>query len=117
MALKEKIKELSAHGLPPSQIYGLVHDYGTTALTTNSLAAGSATAAEHIELYINVLRHVNPVLGGNDLKKMGVPAGPEIKEIMQILREARLDGRVTSRSEEEAMVRQLERGGPSSLSS
>jgi len=103
--LKEKIKELSAHGLPPSQIYGLVHGYGMTALTANSLAAGSATAAEHIELYTNVLRYVNPALGGNDLKNMGVPAGPEIKEIVQKLREARLDGKITSRIEEEAMVR------------
>jgi tRNA nucleotidyltransferase (CCA-adding enzyme) len=111
MALQGKIKELSAHGLPPSRIYGLVHGYGITALTANSLAAGSATAAEHIELYINVLRHVNPALSGDDLKKMGVPAGPEIKEIMQKLREARLDGKVTSLREEETLVRQLAANG------
>jgi hypothetical protein len=38
---------------------------------------------------------------------MGVPAGPKIKEILQKLREARLDGKVASRREEEEMVRQL----------
>jgi tRNA nucleotidyltransferase (CCA-adding enzyme) len=105
MAVKGKIKELSAPGLVPSQIYGLVHGYGMTALTANSLAAGYATAAEHIELYLNVLRHVNPALGGDDLKKIGVSEGPRIKEILQNLREARLDGKVMSKKDEEEMVR------------
>jgi tRNA nucleotidyltransferase (CCA-adding enzyme) len=105
MEIKTKINDLSTHGLAPSHIYGLIRNYGTTALTTNSLAAGSATAAEHIELYMNVLRHVKPTLSGEDLKKMGVPEGPKIREILQKLREARLDGRVTSKREEEAMVR------------
>jgi tRNA nucleotidyltransferase (CCA-adding enzyme) len=107
MEIKTKIYELSTHGLAPSQIYGLVHGYGITALMANSLAAGSATAAEHIELYMNVLRHVNPALGGEDLKKMGVPEGPKIKEILQKLREARLDGRVTSKRDEEEMVKEV----------
>jgi tRNA nucleotidyltransferase (CCA-adding enzyme) len=105
MAIKGKIEELSTPGLAPSQIYGLIHSYGMTALTTNFLAAGSETAAQHIELYLNVLRYVKPALGGDDLKKMGVPEGPKVKEILQKLREARLDGKVTSKREEEEMVR------------
>jgi tRNA nucleotidyltransferase (CCA-adding enzyme) len=105
MEIKIKINELSAHGLAPSHIYGLVHSYSTTALTANSLAAGSATAAEHIEIYMNVLRHVNPTLSGEDLKKLGVTEGLKIREILQKLREARLDGRVTSKRDEEAMVK------------
>ncbi|OGO07646.1 MAG: hypothetical protein A2Y92_03710, partial [Chloroflexi bacterium RBG_13_57_8] len=107
LAIKEKAKELSAPGLAPSQIYELVHGYGLTALTAGSLAIGSETAAEHIELYLNVLRHVNPALGGEGLKKMGVPEGPRIKEILQLLREARLDGKVTNRKEEVDMVRRV----------
>ena len=104
LALKGNIEELSVHGLPPGRIFDLLQGYSTTALAANSLAAGSATAADHIELYQNVLRHVNPALSGDDLIKMGVPQGPRIKEILQALREARLDGRVTSKKEEEAMV-------------
>ena len=106
-AISDKIKELSAPGQAPSQIYGLLHGYSLTALTSSALGSGSATAAEHIELYFNVLRHVNPVLSGEDLKKLGVPQGPKIKEILQLLREARLDGKVDSKEEEEGMVRGL----------
>jgi tRNA nucleotidyltransferase (CCA-adding enzyme) len=107
MAIKEKRKELSTLGLAPSQIYRLVHGYGLTALTASSLAAGSATAAEHIDLYLSVLRYVKPALGGDDLIDMGVPQGPGVKEILQRLREARLDGKVTSKKEEEEMVRRV----------
>ncbi len=104
VAIKEKIEELSAHGPPPSQVYHLLHGYSQTALTAGSIATGSATAAEHIELYLNVLRHVNPALSGDDLKKLGVPEGPQIKKILQTLREARLDGRISTIGEEEEMV-------------
>jgi tRNA nucleotidyltransferase (CCA-adding enzyme) len=105
VAIKDKIKELAAPGLAPSFIYELLHGYGLTALMAVSLGAGSATAAEHIELYRNVLRHVKPALSGEDLKKLGVPQGPKIKEILQLLREARLDGKVNSKQKEEEMVR------------
>jgi tRNA nucleotidyltransferase (CCA-adding enzyme) len=105
MEIKAKIKELSAHGLAPSHIYKLIHGYGTTALIANLLAADSATAAEHIELFMNVLRYVKPAFGGEDLRKMGIPEGPKIKEILQKLCEARLDGKITSKREEEEMVK------------
>jgi tRNA nucleotidyltransferase (CCA-adding enzyme) len=105
LAIKEKAGELSEPGLPPSRVYRRLHGLGLTALTAAQLATGSPTAAEHIELYLSVLRHVNPVLGGEDLKRLGVPEGPRIKEVLQALREARLDGRIDSREEEEAMVR------------
>jgi tRNA nucleotidyltransferase (CCA-adding enzyme) len=103
--IKGKINELSIHGLAPSHIYKLVHGYSTIALTANSLATNSATVAEHIELYMNLLRYVKPALGGEDLRKMGIPEGPSIKEILQKLCEARLDGKITSKREEEEMVK------------
>jgi tRNA nucleotidyltransferase (CCA-adding enzyme) len=103
-AIKANLKELSAPGLAPSQVYGLLHGYSLTAIEASALGAGSATAAEHIELYMNVLRHVNPVLTGHDLLKLGVPRGPEVKEVLQRLRAARLDGRIDSKQGEEEMV-------------
>jgi tRNA nucleotidyltransferase (CCA-adding enzyme) len=105
LAIKSKMKELATSGLAPSVVYELLHGYSLTSLMANALGAGSETAAEHIELYLNVLRYVNPALTGEDLKKLGVPKGPRIKEFLQRLREARLDGKVTSRKGEEGMVR------------
>ena len=94
--------------MAPGAIYDLLHGHSLTALAANSLATDSPTTAEHIELYLNVLRHVKPALTGDDLKRLGIPEGPEIKEVLQHLREARLDGKVSNRDEEEAMVTGLE---------
>lgn len=107
LAIKGKTKELASPGLAPSVVYHVLHGYNALAYTANTIGAGSETAAEHIELYLNVLRYVNPALSGKDLEKLGVPRGPGIKEILQKLREARLDGKISTRGEEEDMVRGL----------
>jgi tRNA nucleotidyltransferase (CCA-adding enzyme) len=106
IALKAKIDDISVPGLAPSFIYSHLNSHSPTALTANSLATDSTTAAEHIELYLNVLRHVHPSLTGEDIKKLGVPTGPKIKEILHRLREARLDGNVSTRKDEEELVRE-----------
>ena len=110
VAIKSKIEELSTHGLAPSRIYSLLQGYSLSALTASSLAIDITIAAEHIELYINVLRHVQPTLNGEDIKRLGIPAGPRIKGILQLLRGAKLDGKVRSRKEEEEMVMGIIKG-------
>ena len=55
--------------------------------------------------YLLKLRHVRPALSGKDLKALGVPPGPEMGRILKRLREARLDGEVKSREEEQVLVK------------
>jgi tRNA nucleotidyltransferase (CCA-adding enzyme) len=107
LAIKGKKKELAEPGQAPSVIYELLHDYCLTAYIANSIGAGSETAVEHIELYLNVLKNVKPALTGEDLVKLGVPKGPNIKAVLQKLRQARLDGKIDSKKGEEDMVRGL----------
>jgi tRNA nucleotidyltransferase (CCA-adding enzyme) len=104
-AIKNHNKELSMPGLAPSNIFNLLYEFGTTALTANIIGTDSETVSEHIELFLNVLKHVNPVLTGEDLQKLGVPQGPRIKEVLLLLRKARLDGKIDSKNEEEDLVR------------
>jgi tRNA nucleotidyltransferase (CCA-adding enzyme) len=105
LSVKEKTKELKSPGLAPSKIYEILYGYHLIAYVANAIGADSATAAEHIELYLNVLRHIKPVLSGEDIKKLGVKQGPKIKEILAKLREERLDGKIGSKKEEEEWVR------------
>ena len=46
-----------------------------------------------------------PALRGHDVIALGVPAGPAVAAALAALGDARLDGEVTTRSEEEAFVR------------
>ncbi len=65
----------------------------------------SPVAKEHIRLFLGKLRYIKPALTGNDLKSMGIAAGPRIKEILNLLHDARLDGKVKSKQGEERLVR------------
>jgi tRNA nucleotidyltransferase (CCA-adding enzyme) len=62
---------------------------------------------QRIELYLNQLRYVRTALTGDDLLQWGIASGPRIKEVMELLREARLDGKVRTREEELKMVKQV----------
>jgi tRNA nucleotidyltransferase (CCA-adding enzyme) len=76
------------------------------AVIAGSLASGSPLARQHLDLYLSKLQHIKPALNGEDLKKLGVAQGPRIKEMLNKLLEARLNGEVASKREEEAMVKQ-----------
>ncbi|GAH69683.1 unnamed protein product, partial [marine sediment metagenome] len=56
-------------------------------------------------LFLTRLRYVKPALNGDDLKIMGIALGPRIKEILNLLHEARLDGKVTSKKDEVELVK------------
>lgn len=104
-SLKARLESLADPELPPSSTYKLLHDYSQAAIMANSLATDSPAVRRHIQTYLSKLRYIKPALTGNDLQKLGIPPGPRMKEILQKIHEARLDGKVTSRQGEEEMVR------------
>ncbi|MBI4180474.1 MAG: CCA tRNA nucleotidyltransferase [Chloroflexi bacterium] len=103
--LKGELGWLADPALAPSRVYRLLHGYSQSALIANLLASDSPVVQGHIRLFRDKLRYVKPSLTGNDLIKMGVPPGPRMKEILQQLHGARLDGKVKSKKEEEELVR------------
>ena len=103
--IKSKLKTLAYPELSRSHLYRLLHGYSQPAIITNSIASESPIARQHMEVFLNELRYVKPVLNGDDLKRMGIAQGPQIKEILQRLHEARLDGKVTSKEGEEELVK------------
>ena len=104
ISLKAKLPSLADPELSPGSIYHLLHGYSPQAVTANSLACDSPVAHQHIQLFLTKLRYVKPALTGDDLKRMGIAPGPHIKEILNLLHEARLDGKVTSKKGEVELV-------------
>ena len=103
--LKARLKSLADPTLPPSSSHHYLHGSSPVAITASSLASDSPVVHHHTQLFLNTLRYVKPTLTGNDLQGMGISPGPRIKEILNLLHEARLDGKVTSKQGEEEMVR------------
>ena len=63
--------------------------------------------AARLGQYLDVWKHVTPILTGDDLLNMGVPAGMMVGEVLRELLIARLDGRVANEKGERAMVNQI----------
>jgi len=105
ITLKGKIRLVSIPGLSPNSIYRFLDGYSYHALLANSLATQSPSASQNIRLFVNKLRHIETWLAGEDLIKMGVAQGPQVREVLEMLREARLDGKATTRQDEEKLVK------------
>ncbi|HEY55758.1 MAG TPA: CCA tRNA nucleotidyltransferase [Dehalococcoidia bacterium] len=105
IALKGKMRLLATPGMSPSGIYRLLDGYTSSALMANSLATESPAASQNIHLYLTRLKDIKIELSGKDLKRMGVDSGPDIKEIMELLHKARLDGKISSKEDEEEVVK------------
>ena len=102
--LKNRLNLLYSPELAPSGIYCLLHGHSSTAITASLLTSESEKARERISLFLHKLRYVRPALTGEDLVRMSVTPGPRIGEILNLLRNARLDGKVSSKKDEEEMV-------------
>ncbi|MEK6530675.1 MAG: hypothetical protein AABZ48_07245, partial [candidate division NC10 bacterium] len=68
--------------------------------------AGGAAARSQVEWFLVEGRTVHPLLGGDDLLALGAPRGPRIRDLLDRLRDCRLDGVATTREEELALARQ-----------
>lgn len=104
LQLKAQLKHLAEPGLKPSDIYQSLHSYMTQAIQANMLAVSAGVVKQHLRLYLTKLRYVKPLLTGEDLKRLGVPQGPELGKILKAIQEAKLNGQVRTRRGEEKLV-------------
>jgi len=102
--LKDKLDWLAQPGPRPSSIYRFLHDYSLSAIIANLLACNSLVIYQHIQFFLDKLRYIRPSLTGNDLKRMGITPGPRIKEVLDLLHDARLDERIMTKEGEIDLV-------------
>lgn len=104
LQLKAQLDKLANPKLKPSDIYQSLKGYATQAIQANALASESPIVSQNLRLYLTKLRYVKSLLNGEDLKKIGIPTGPQIGEILNTLHKARLNGEVKTRHDEERLV-------------
>ncbi len=66
-----------------------------------------ARAARQARRYLKEWRFVRPRLSGRDLQRLGVASGPAVGSTLNLLRAAKLDGDVTTKEDEVALVRKI----------
>jgi tRNA nucleotidyltransferase (CCA-adding enzyme) len=105
IAIKGKMRYLSTPGVSPSAIYNLLRGLSPSALVANSLVTESPVASQNIHLFLNRLNNIQVSLTGDDLIQMGIAPGPQIKEILDLLHKAKLNGKITTRQDEEEVIK------------
>ncbi len=85
---------------PPSQIVLLLRRYDLSMLILVAVR-NSRLIRRQIWHYFTVLRHVQPLLNGNDLKKLGYKPSPQFKQILDNLLAATLDGVIKDKNSAE----------------
>jgi tRNA nucleotidyltransferase (CCA-adding enzyme) len=88
-----------------SQIYRLLSPIGTEYLLYMMAKSRQEPSKRAVSLYFTHLKHLKPELRGRDLVAMGFQPGPQIKDILNMLHEARLHEVVQSKREEVELVK------------
>ena len=91
----------------PSAIYRLLKPFSEEAVLVHRAVTDSELVGEQLDLYRRRLRYVKPEIDGEYLKAIGLKPGPLFGRILNALRDARLDGEVTSLEEERALVEKM----------
>ncbi len=104
LRLKSQLHLLDKSFLKHSEIYSLLHEHDLLAIQTNAIASEPSVVCSNLELFLTKLRYVKTSLNGEELKKLGISAGPELGKILQILHKAKLDGEVKTKAEEEKLA-------------
>jgi len=107
LRLKTSLPLLNKPSLKPSEIYYLLREYESVAIQANAIASESSTAHRYLQLFLTKLRYVRTSLDGEELKRLGISAGPEMGKVIQLLHKAKLDGEVRTKADEKNLALSL----------
>ncbi len=94
-----------------STLVHLLNRTNTDAQLIAWLALDNPAACQQLERYQRQLKDVAPLIDGHYLKQeLGLSPGPIFREIMDALRDARLDGLVKTIEDERALAAQIAAG-------
>ena len=105
--LSSMIAELSQPDMARSEIYRLLSPYADEVIFVCWLSSTDPVVKSRLELYHRELSSVQPLIGGNELRAMGLRPGPLYSELLEALRAARLDGAVVSLQDERSLVERM----------
>jgi tRNA nucleotidyltransferase (CCA-adding enzyme) len=95
----------SADNLRPSEVVATLRSLPLEMFPLLLAFCPGREVHHHVEHYLTTWRHIRPDLTGDDLKRLGVPQGPEIGRLLARVLAAKLDGEAVSKEAEEALVR------------
>ncbi|SHO48641.1 CBS domain-containing protein [Desulfopila aestuarii] len=104
----DKVANLLArrNALRNSEIYWLLQDLDIEGLLYVMAIARKSTVKKAVSNYVTEMRQAATLISGRDLMALGYEPGPAFKIMLNDLLDARLDGIVTSKSEEITFIQE-----------
>ncbi len=94
----------------PADIYRLLHPLKLEVILFAMALSRDRQKQKAISRYLTELRHVKPLLTGEDLKKMGISPGPVYSNLLRELLHEKMRGKLQTREDEERFVTKAIRG-------
>lgn len=89
----------------PSEVYRVLQGVAAETLVVLMAGAEGEAARRHISHYLTTTRTAEPAITGDDLIALGLEPGPLFKEILESVRDRRIDGELKTKDQELAFVR------------
>ena len=102
--VKTKFEQLSEKRLSPSQIYGILSQYDTHAIEACSISCKDTKIRKRLELYLQKLLNTSTIMDGKNIIALGLSEGPNVGKLLSHLLDAKLDGLVPTREDEEQFI-------------
>jgi len=103
--LRALLPELSEQ--KPSTVTAALEAMEPLVITAVYQSTSDAALREPLRAYMLRYRHIRPTVNGDDLRAMGLPPSPNYRRILQSLRQAWLDGQVSTPQQEQALLQAL----------
>ncbi|HST05267.1 MAG TPA: CCA tRNA nucleotidyltransferase [Chloroflexia bacterium] len=100
---------LGGEELAASQVYRLLQPLNGASLEAVARinpSSHNSVEWDRLHLYLTTLRYVKLAITGDHLRKLGIEAGPIYREVLDASLDARLDGKVATKADEERFVRE-----------
>lgn len=91
----------------PSQIVARLEGITPLALYATYLACDNVQIREILKKFVTDWKYVNPTIDGHDLRARGLPPSPVYRKILDALRVAWLDGKITTQEHETSLLDEL----------
>ncbi len=105
--LRQLEPRLAVESISASQVVEMVESYTDAAVLTVAGVTDDPLTAERLGRYLREFRYLSPELDGRDLLALGVPEGPVIGKILKELRNAKLDGRISTVEDERRLAQEF----------
>ena len=90
----------------PIAVYRRLNGLSLQAVQVAAALEANGAARESMTRYAEEWRKVRPLLTGQDIVKLGVAQGPQVGDLLDLLLEARLEGKTATKTDEQALIRQ-----------